>query len=167
MAIAGTDDHQSLAIARLVGTTLLVMLLAVMPMPNWAVWLRPEFSALLVVYAVLSAPFRVGMVFAWSFGLCIDVLESAVLGQNALSLTVLAYLCFLLHTRIRLFSILEQSASVFVLVGIHQLIGNWVQSLNGFEFYDLAFLVPALMSALCWPLTLSFLERVDLFPATA
>ena len=166
MAIAGADDHQSLAFARLLAISVLVMLLAVVQLPVWGMWLRPEFAAMLVAYAVLCAPFRIGMTFAWSFGLCIDVLESAVLGQNALSLTVLAYLCFLLHTRIRLFSVLEQSASIFVLVGIHQLIGNWVQGLNGFEFYDLAFLLPALMSALCWPLTLSFLARVDLFPVT-
>ncbi len=157
------DDQQQPALFWMGLLFFFALLFSIWPLPDWALLLRPEFAALLVLYAVLVAPFRMGMLFAWVLGLSIDVLESAVLGQHALALTVLAYLCFLLHTRIRLFSLLEQVISVFVLVGIYQLIGNWVQGIAGVRLYNLGFLLPALTSALLWPLALLVLERIPLF----
>ena len=92
------------------------LVFAVWPLPDWAHWLRPEFAAVIVIYWVVAAPFHIGMVFAWCLGLSVDVLEGVVLSQNALGLTVLAYVCFLLHQRLRMFGVFEQAASVFVLV---------------------------------------------------
>ena len=76
--------------------------------------------------------------------------------------TVLAYVCFLLHQRLRMFGVFEQAASVFVLVGIHQLIGYWVHGLTGGNYHTLAFLIPALVSALIWPLVRLSLDRLRL-----
>jgi len=75
---------------------------------------------------------------------------------------VLAYVCFLLHQRLRMFGVFEQTASVFVLVGIHQLIGYWVNGLTGGSNHTLAFLIPALMSAIIWPLVRLSLDRLRL-----
>lgn len=158
--IPAVDEQQSIHWGGLALLSLVVLLAAVWPVSTWAQWLRPEFCAMLVMYLVLAIPFRIGMGFAWGLGLVLDVLEGAILGQNALSLTVVAYLCFLLHTRIRLFSQLEQMLSIFVLVGINQLVGNWIQGLTGVRYYDLAFLLPALTSALLWPWMLVVLNRV-------
>ena len=135
---------------------------AAWPMPGWASWLRPEFAALTVIYWVLVAPFRLGMLFAWCLGLMLDILEGAVLCQNALGLTVLAYLVFLLHQRLRMFSLFEQASAVFVLVGIHQLIGYWVHGLTGSSYHSLAFLLPALVSAIIWPLFKLGFDRLRL-----
>ena len=136
--IRAMDNQQTLPWG-VVGFSVAVSLtIAVWPLPEWASWLRPEFAAITVIYWVIAAPFRIGMVFAWCFGLALDIIDGVVLCQNALGLTVLAYLSFLLHQRLRMFGLIEQASAIFVLVGINQLIGYWVHGLTGGSFYSLA-----------------------------
>ncbi len=154
------EDSQTASWFLVVFTAAISLLGAVWPLAIWASWLRPELAAMTVVYWVINSPFKIGMVYAWSLGLAVDVLEGAVLGQNALGLTVLAYLCFLLHQRLRMLSVVEQAFSVFILVGIYQLIGYWVHGLTGGNYYSMAFLIPALVSALLWPWMKLTLDRL-------
>lgn len=158
----GMENQQDMPWGIVALSVVIVLTAAVFPMPSWAGWLRPEFAAITVIYWVISAPFRIGMVFAWCLGLAVDILEGAVLCQNALGLTVLAYLSFLLHQRLRMFGLFEQASSIFVLVGIYQLIGYWVQGLTGGTYHSLAFLVPALISAILWPVFKLSFDRLRL-----
>lgn len=158
--IRAMENQQQVPWTVLAITVAFALTMAVWPMPGWAVWLRPEFAAMTVVYWVLSIPFRLGMFFAWCLGLAIDVLQGVMLGQNALGLTVLAYLGFLLHQRLRMFSLFEQASAVFVLVGIYQLIGYWVHGLTGGGNHSLAFLIPALVSAIVWPMYKLVVDRL-------
>ena len=61
--------------------------------------------------------------------------------------------------RLRLFAPMQQALMLFVLVGTHQLITQWVQSLQGGGAASFAFLLPALTSALVWPLLFALLRR--------
>lgn len=141
---------------------LLAMLLSILPLPiDWA-WFRPEFVALLVIYWVMALPDRMGVGIAFAVGLVQDVVENATLGQHALALVAVAYVCVLSYQRIRNYALWQQSAWVFVLVGIHQLFWNWVHSLNGPAAQSLVFLVPALVSALLWPIVLIAMEALRL-----
>ncbi len=47
---------------------------------------------------------------------------------------------------------------VFVLVGINQLICQWVQNLEGVGTSSLLFLLPAVTSALLWPVVFQSLR---------
>ena len=134
------------------------LVLAVLPMPAWLTWGRPEWVALVLVYWVIALPHRVGLVTALGLGLLLDIAEGAVLGQNAFALVVLALLSLLLYQRLRVFSVIQQSAVVFVLVGINQMICQWVQNLEGAGAITLLFLLPAFSSALVWPFVLHLLR---------
>ena len=134
------------------------LVLAVLPMPAWLTWGRPEWVALVLVYWVIALPHRVGLVTALGLGLLLDIVEGAVLGQNAFALVVLALLSLLLYQRLRVFSVIQQSAVVFVLVGINQMICQWVQNLEGAGAITLLFLLPAFSSALIWPFVLHLLR---------
>ena len=136
--------------------------LAVLPLPDWLLWARPEWPALVLIYLVIALPQRVSLLTGLLLGVYLDVLEGAVLGQNALSLTVVAYLAFMLYQRLRVFNVLQQSSMVFVLVGINQLLCQWVQNLTAAGAETPMFLLPALTSALLWPAvlyTLRYLRR--------
>ena len=139
---------------------LVALLFALVPLPAWSVWVRPEWVALTLIYWCLALPHRVGILSALAVGLLLDVLEGAVLGQNALSLVVIALLCLILYQRVRVFSLVQQAGVVFVLVGINQLICQWVQNLQGAGAQSLLFLLPALSSAVIWPLVLHYLRAV-------
>ncbi|MDN3638908.1 rod shape-determining protein MreD [Simiduia curdlanivorans] len=126
------------------------LLLAVWPMGSWSIY-RPAWIVLLCTYWVLALPYRVGLVSLCLVGLLQDIVEGGMLGFHALSLVLIGYVCLLSYQRLRNYAPWQQAGWVFVLVGMQQVIGNWVNSLSGHEYTGLDFLLPALTSALCWP----------------
>ncbi|NNC54811.1 MAG: rod shape-determining protein MreD [Pseudomonadales bacterium] len=144
----------------LIASSVAALIAAIWPLPLWSTWIRPEFLALLVVYWVMMAPFRVGMVYAFCMGLLIDLFAATPLGQQALGLTVIAYLVFLIHQRMRMFSVLQQSVLVFALLGLYQLLKFWIYGLSGGAYASPALLLPALSSAICWPFVRLFMDRL-------
>ena len=139
-------------------TFLLATLLSIIPLPEWLLWARPEFLALVLIYWAIALPHRVGIFTGLVLGVLMDVLEGAVLGQNALSLAVLALLSLVLYQRMRVTSLWQQSSMVFLLIGINQLICQWIQNLQGVASQSLIFLLPAFTSALLWPVILLILR---------
>ena len=139
-------------------TFTVAFIFALVPVPAWLMWARPEWLALVLVYWTIALPHRVGIFTGLILGLVLDVLEGAVLGQNALALTVLGALALILYQRMRVTSVWQQSAMVFLLVGINQLICQWIQNLQGVAAPSLLFLLPALSSALLWPVILHVLR---------
>jgi rod shape-determining protein MreD len=135
----------------IVCSLLLAMVLALVPVRLPLAWLRPEWTALVLLYWAIALPERVGVFTAASVGLVEDVLEGALLGQNMLALSLMVLLAHLLYERLRVFSGLQQSLVVFVLIGMHQLLCQWVQTLEGAGAASALFLLPALSSALLWP----------------
>jgi len=134
--------------------------LAVLPMPLWLQWARPEWVALTMIYWAIALPHRVGILTGLALGVGLDALEGAALGQNAFALVVVALLCLTLYQRLRVFSLWQQAGTVFVLIGINQLVCQWVQNLDGVGARSLLFLLPAVSSALLWPLVLHLLRQV-------
>lgn len=139
-------------------TFVLGLVLAVLPLPQWLLWGRPEWLALIVIYWTIAVPDKVGIFTGLVMGLLLDVLEGAVLGQNALALAATAFLASILYQRLRVFSLWQQAAIVFVLVGINQLLCQWVQNLEGAGARSLLFLLPAVSSGLLWPVLLPLLR---------
>ena len=139
-------------------TFLAAYVLAVLPLPQWLLWARPEWLALTLIYWTIALPHRVGMVTGLVLGVGLDVLEGAVLGQNAFALVVVALLSLSLYQRLRVYSLAQQAGVVFVLIGVNQLICQWVQNLEGTGAVSPFFLLPAVSSALLWPVVLHSLR---------
>ena len=144
----------------IVASFLVAFVLAVLPMPQWLMWARPEWVALILIDWAIALPHRVGILTALVLGIMLDALEGAVLGQNAFSLLVVAVLCQTLYQRLRVFSVLQQAGTVFVVIGINQLVCQWVQNLEGVGSPSLLFLLPAVSSALLWPVVLHVLRSL-------
>ncbi len=125
--------------------------LAVLPLPAWLMWARPEWVVLVLIYWFIALPHRVGVVTAAVAGLGLDLLEGAPMGQNAIALVLVALLCGSLYRRLRVFGLWQQAGTVFLLVGSYQLVCQWVQSVEGVALRTFLILLPALTSALLWP----------------
>ncbi len=132
--------------------------LSILPMPEWALWLRPAWMAMVLLYWVIALPHRIGIGVAWCSGIMLDAVVGAPLGQNALALSILAYLTLVLYQRMRMYSPLQQAGVIFILVGINQMLGHWVQTITGTASPNLMFLMPALFSALMWPVVFRVLR---------
>lgn len=136
-------------------------LLAVVPFPEWAMSYRPEWVPMVLIYWVMALPYRVGIGSAWIVGLLLDVLEGSILGLNAMSLVILAFVTISLHQRLRMFSTLQQSGLVLALVGLNLMLCNWLQIVTGQSApSNLMFLMAALSSAVIWPSLFQLLRQI-------
>lgn len=132
-------------------TFVLALLLAIVPMPEWAAVLRPEWTALFLIYWVIALPQRVGVGVGWLAGIFLDILRGAVFGQHAFAMLVVAYLAYKLHQRIRLYPLWQQSLSVLVLITLYQLVLLWINGVIGKPSPGWTYWLPSLSSMLIWP----------------
>jgi rod shape-determining protein MreD len=140
-------------------TVIIAAILAIVPMPGWLELWRPEWVALVLVYWVIALPHKVGLASAWIVGFFVDVLEGSLLGLNALALTVIAYVALNLYHRMRMFTPVQQSTTILILVGVQQLLVFWVLTATGQNTAtNLAFVFSALSSALIWPVIFPLLR---------
>ncbi len=137
----------------IIASFIVASLLLVMPLPDWLEYYRPEWMALVVIYWAMALPHKIGLVSAWILGFFVDVLEGSLLGLNGLVLALVTYLVLSLYQRLRMFTMLQRASTIFMLVGIHQLVSFWILTVsNQNTSPNLMFLVSALTSALVWPL---------------
>jgi len=141
-------------------TFIIALLLTVMPLPEWARYLRPDWVGLVLIYWCIALPERVGVGSGWCAGLLVDLLTGSVLGQHALALTVIAFLTIKFHQRVRLFPILQQAFTVLVLLVLHQLIALWISRFIGRPGVPWYFWSPSLIGMLIWPPVYSMLRGI-------
>ena len=139
----------------------LAYLLAIVPFPEWAMNYRPEWVPIVLIYWTMALPYRIGIGSACAAGLVLDVLEGSTLGVNALALVVVAYVALSLHQRMRMFSSVQQSGLVLVLVGLNLMLCNWLQIMTDQSVSsNLMFLMAALTSAVIWPSLFHLLRQI-------
>ena len=129
----------------------LALMLTVVPLPDWGEEIRPHWVMLVLVYWSMALPQRVSVGVGWSMGLLLDVANDAVLGQHALSLTVVAYLTLKFHQRLRLFPVMQQALTILVLLILHQLLALWISRIIGRPAAPWFFWMPSLLGMMIWP----------------
>ena len=139
----------------------LAYLLAIVPFPEWAMNYRPEWVPMVLIYWIMALPYRVGIGSAWCAGLILDILEGSVLGLNATGLVIIAYVTASIHLRFRMFSSIQQSGLVLVLLGINLFLSHWLEVITGFTAAsDMMFIMAALTSAVLWPSLFQLLRQI-------
>lgn len=114
-------------------------------------WL-PDVLAIVVLFWNVYQPRRVGVVLAFVLGLALDVHESALLGQNALSYVVLSSLALAVQRRMLWFPLREQTLQIVPLFLAASLL-EWATRLIVHDVWPhwSQLLVPFIQAAL-WPL---------------
>jgi rod shape-determining protein MreD len=100
------DLHEILLPVRggfIVFTFVAALLINLLPWSGWALVLKPDFVALVVLYWCIQQPRKVGFTSAWLLGLIMDVAEGSLFGQHALAYSVLAFGGIVLHRRVLMF----------------------------------------------------------------
>jgi rod shape-determining protein MreD len=138
--------------AFIVTTLVLAAIVNIMPWSGWIAWLRPDFVALLVLYWVIEQPRRVGFTAAFTLGLLMDVAEGTLLGQHALSYSILAYAGMALNRRVRRFSLTAQVAHVIPLLLLNDLIIVGVRLLAGADFPGYQYFIGSFVAGALWPI---------------
>ena len=125
------------------------LLLNFLPWPNVA--LVPDFVALTLAFWCVRQPRLVGLGVGWLLGLLTDVGNGVLLGQHALSYSVLAFCSITLSRRILWFGLWAQASHVAALLLLAQAVGAIVRLAAGAEFPGWAIAVGPLAAALLWP----------------
>ena len=90
--------------------------LGLLPLPEAIAPLRPYWLALAMAYWVLEEPERVGLGFAFLVGLIADLVFGSLLGEQALRLTILAFILQRFRARLRFFPLSQQSLAIGALL---------------------------------------------------
>jgi len=124
-------------------------------MLNWLPWqglwlaVRPDFTALVLLYWCTHKPHRIGIGIAWMVGILADVSDSSLFGQHALAYSVLAFGGIMLHRRIQMFDVSEQPLQVFPLFLVSYAVFALVHWLSGGHL-SWEYFLGCLSSALLW-----------------
>ena len=141
-------------------TFFLAMVLAVVPLPEWALWARPEWLFMLLIYWTIALPERCGVLTAAVTGLLQDSLTGCLLGKHVLAYSLVITIALVGYKRLRMYDAWQQAGLVFLLLSAEQLIEYWVSLAVGYPVQGLWFLLPAVMGALLWPWILVFLRGI-------
>ena len=139
---------------------IIAFLLTTIPLPGWLADWRPAWVVMMVIYWCIVLPERVGVAIAWVLGLLLDVYTGTLLGQNALGLSVIAYLTFRLHKQIRIFPPLQQSVLICVYLLLFQFFTLWIRGIIGVPPQHWTFWAPVLSSMLLWPIFFIIMHNI-------
>jgi rod shape-determining protein MreD len=141
-------------------SALVGLVLQVIPLPSLIAPVRPAFLILVVIYWSLMAPRAGGLTLAFISGLALDVFKGAVLGQYALTTSLVGYIAIRQHNLIRNKPPFEQMIFAGIVLFLWELllllIDGWAgQSVSGaMRWLHLPF------SALSWFLVAGVLGRL-------
>ena len=137
---------------RFIALTLVLALLVNMLLGLTGMRWLPDVLAIVVVFWNVHQPRRVGLLLSFVLGLALDVHESALLGQNALSYVVLSSMALAIQRRLLWFSLREQALQILPLFIVAALV-EWATRLivqDAWPHWSQLF-APFLQAAL-WPL---------------
>ena len=121
-----------------------------LPWGNW-VWV-PDLLMVVILFWSYREPRMVSLGVAFSLGVLMDVHNGAVLGQHSLSYCIVAYAGVLLSRRLPSFGLFNQSAQVWPVFFVAQLLSVGVSVFFGEKFLGwwILMLSPTI-ATLCWP----------------
>lgn len=141
-------------------SALVALTLAILPLPNALAPFRPDFLVLVVLYWSIESPRAGGLTLAFFAGLALDVIQGVVLGQHALALTLMAAWATNLRLRIRVFSPVSQSLTIFAFLTGYQFILFWIDGATGNPVTSFGRWLAPVIGGLIWPFTVRALSRL-------
>jgi rod shape-determining protein MreD len=138
--------------ALIIGFSLLMALsLALLPMPEWAIWMRPAWVLMVLIFWAMMVPDKVNVGIAWVMGLIVDLLAGTVLGEHALAYALIIYLVYYMHMQLRMYSLFQQTLTVMLFVFLYQFILYCIQGFIGETPRTHLYWLSSVTSMLLWP----------------
>ncbi len=131
------------------GSLIVALLINMLPLGR-VPWM-PDLLALVLVFWNVHQPLRIGIATAFAFGLAMDVHQSALLGQHALSYTALSYFAITIHRRLLWFTVPSQALQVLPLFIAAHAIELILRLIAGGTFPGLSLALAPLLEGLLWP----------------
>jgi rod shape-determining protein MreD len=150
------------SLGMVLGTVLVGILFALLPLPDAIGAARPYLLALLLAYWLIEAPGDVGLGTAFFSGLLADVVLATPLGEQALRLVVLAFLIQRFRARLRFFPLWQQALSIGLLLLNDRVIVAALHMLLGLPQPPLTVWLAPLLGLIAWPWLFVLLDTLRL-----
>jgi len=141
-------------------TIVVALMLTMMPLPAAITALRPDWVTMIVIFWAISVPRSYSVGTAWIIGILVDVTQGTLLGQHALALCSIAFITVRFHLLMRVFPLLQLTATVFALLALQQFLLFWINGVAGVNAPSLSYWGPVLTSTLLWPLLYTLMSGV-------
>ncbi len=136
---------------RIIVSIVLAMALRILPWSREYYVYNPDWILLIVIYWCLIAPERFNIGSTWCVGLLTDTLTGQLLGQYALTYSIIAYITVRLHKRIRVFPISQQILIILCMLLLSQLVIFWIKNIQSSIVINWTYWIPSYTGALLWP----------------
>ena len=113
----------------------------------------PDLLAVVLMFWNVHQPRRVGVGVAFLFGLLMDVHQGALLGQHALSYTLLSFVAITIHRRLLWFGVVEQAMQIAPVFFAMHGVSLAVRLVAGDMFPGWWLLLAPVFESLLWPVT--------------
>ena len=143
-------------------TLVIALMLTMMPMPDAISAFRPDWIALITIFWAMSVPRSYNVGVAWFAGIVVDVTQGTLLGQHALALCAIAYITVKFHLLMRVFPLLQLSATIFAILALYQFLLFWINGVAGVYAPSVSYWGPVIIGTLIWPLSYALLAGVRL-----
>ncbi|RZA21886.1 MAG: rod shape-determining protein MreD [Lysobacteraceae bacterium] len=128
----------------------LALLLGLVPLPAILQPLRPYWLALVLAYWVLEEPDKIGLGAAFLLGLVADLVFGGLLGEQAMRLTILAFILDRFRARMRFFPLSQQALAIGGLLVNDRVVSAVIHLVLGAPQYPWTFWWAALLGMLLW-----------------
>ena len=146
--------------APVIGTLLVGLMLAIMPLPDSVAAFRPDWLALLCIFWAMQLPRTWSIGSAWIVGIVLDVSYGTLLGQHALAMSVVVFLTVRFHLLMRVFPLLQLTATIFALLTLYQFLLFWINGVASVSAPATSYWGPVVTGTLFWPLVFTFLSGI-------
>lgn len=141
-------------------TIILALMLTMMPLPNSVSAFRPDWVALIMIFWTMTVPRRISVGVAWIVGIFVDVSQGTLLGQHALALCAVAYVTVKFHLLMRVFPLMQLTATIFAILALYQFLLFWINGVVGINAPSISYWAPVITGTLIWPLLYTFVSGV-------
>ncbi|WP_395374266.1 rod shape-determining protein MreD [Marinicella sp. W31] len=139
---------------------LLAVLFSMMPFPETIRLFMPYWTGLVIIYWSLNRPDKNLILYAFAYGLLLDILNGSLLGKHGFSMVAITFLVSKFNTQLRMTSIWQLDLIVVVLLLNDLLIRSLIDWLAYQHTPEFNALLPLLSALILWPWLKYLLDRV-------
>ncbi|MGO4703543.1 rod shape-determining protein MreD [Dyella sp. 2RAB6] len=145
------------------GSLVFALLSMLVPLPGALQPFKPYWPALFLLYWALEAgDQRVNLGLAFCIGLCADLLDGILLGEQAMRLCALVFIALRFRSRLRFFPMWQQTLAVLALLLNDRVVLLIVRAFAGESFPPATWWISPFVGAALWPFLFLLMDDLRL-----
>ncbi|MEV8521586.1 rod shape-determining protein MreD [Dyella marensis] len=156
-------NKQRVGLLWFAGSLAFALLSMLVPLPGALQPFKPYWPALFLLYWALEAgDQRVSLGLAFCIGLCADLLDGVLLGEQAMRLCALVFIALRFRSRLRFFPMWQQTLAVLALLLNDRVVLLIVRAFAGESLPPASWWISPFVGAALWPFLFLLMDDLRL-----